>query len=82
MPKVLELRYGISVYIYFKDHNPPHVHVYKGDAGSHEASMILEIGSWEVLEVNGFSERDVKKAVAELRKQEPVLMEKWNDYKE
>jgi hypothetical protein len=69
MPKVLETIYGITVYIYFKDHNPPHVHVYYGDAGSHEASMTLEIGTWEILEVNGFSQKDVKKVIGELRKQ-------------
>jgi len=82
MPKILELSNGISVYIYFKDHNPPHVHLYYGDAGSHEASMILEIGSWTLLEVNGFSQKDVRKAISELKKQEHILMEKWNDYKE
>ena len=82
MPKVLETIHGISVYIYFKDHNPPHVHVYYGNAKNHEAAMILKIGSWEVLEVNGFTQKDVRLVIEELKKREHILMEKWNEYKE
>jgi hypothetical protein len=68
--------------MYFKDHNPPHVHVYFGNAKNHEASMILELGTWEVLAVDGFSESDVKRVIKELSKSEKMLKEKWNEYQE
>lgn len=82
MPKIFEIAYGLSVYIYFKDHNPPHVHVYYGSAKNHEASAVLEIGSWDILEVSGFSEKDVRLLVKELKKREQTLMEKWDEYKD
>ena len=36
--------YGISIYIYSRDHNPPHFHVYYG-----EYSAIVRISNCEVL---------------------------------
>lgn len=44
MPRISEF-YGISVYVYYKDHAPPHVHVYYQDD-----EAIVQISDGQVLE--------------------------------
>jgi hypothetical protein len=44
MPKVSEF-YGISIYFYYRDHDPPHFHaIYSGD------QAVFEIETLDVLE--------------------------------
>jgi len=38
MPKICEF-YGIVIYMYFDDHNPPHFHAFYGEA---EAEIAIE----------------------------------------
>ncbi|MFO0892693.1 MAG: DUF4160 domain-containing protein [Isosphaeraceae bacterium] len=44
MPRI-SLFYGIAIYMYYRDHSPPHVHAIYGE---HEA--IIEIGTGAILE--------------------------------
>lgn len=44
MPTISSFR-GIKVYIYWKDHMPPHIHAYYGDA-----EVLVSIEELEVLE--------------------------------
>lgn len=44
MPRISEF-YGIAVYIYYRDHNPPHFHAIYG-----ELEAIIEIRTGRILE--------------------------------
>lgn len=44
MPRISEF-YGIAVYIYYRDHNPPHFHAIYGDA-----EAVIEIRTGATLE--------------------------------
>lgn len=44
MPRISEF-YGIAVYIYYRDHNPPHFHAIYG-----ESEAIVEIRTGDILE--------------------------------
>lgn len=50
--------YGIAVYIYYRDHNPPHFHAIYG-----ESEAIIEISTGRILE--GRLPRSAAKLVAE-----------------
>lgn len=81
MPRILfqTMIAGLRVYIYFKDHGLPHVHVYKGNPKSPEAFLKVEVESWEILEVKGFKEHAVNKTVKYLKTVETEIKEKWNE---
>ena len=57
MPRISEF-YGISVYIYYRDHNPPHFHAIYGDA-----EAVIEIRTGDILQ--GKLPRRAAKLVAE-----------------
>ncbi|MCP4886360.1 DUF4160 domain-containing protein [Rubripirellula sp.] len=57
MPRISEF-YGIAVYIYYRDHNPPHFHAIYGDS-----EAIIEIRTGAILE--GRLPRRATKLVAE-----------------
>ncbi len=57
MPRISQF-YGIAVYIYYRDHNPPHFHAIYGE---HEA--IVEIQTGAILQ--GSLPRRASKLVAE-----------------
>jgi hypothetical protein len=72
-----EMLYGLKVWIWANDHFPPHVHVYKGNPNSYEATLKLRIDTWEVISSSGFSERSVKKITEFLKKYEDILLYEW-----
>lgn len=57
MPRIYEF-YGIAVYIYYRDHIPPHFHAFYG-----ESEAIVEIRTGGILE--GRLPRRAPKLVAE-----------------
>lgn len=40
MPRISSF-YGIAIYMYYRDHSPPHFHAFYGD---HEATVSIESG--------------------------------------
>lgn len=78
MPTVLELGWGrIKVSIYFKDHNPPHVHV-----TAPGAEAVFEIDSLECIRSDGFSESALGKIERALAERRNFLKEKWDEHQE
>jgi hypothetical protein len=73
-PAILRTK-NISIKIYFKDHNPPHVHVVAPDA---EAKFCLETCEW--ISSRGFSEKALSKIKPFLLKNKELLMEAWDEY--
>ncbi|MCM2279482.1 MAG: DUF4160 domain-containing protein [Oligoflexia bacterium] len=65
---------NVRIVIRTNDHNPPHVHVIRGDA---EAK--IEIGSREIHYSKGFSKRDLERIVDFMASQEDLLLEAWNE---
>lgn len=77
MPTVLVLGRGrIKVAIYFRDHDPPHVHVIAPGA-----EAIFEIESLRLKECDGFSPAALKVIRKALEENKEDLMEAWNGYK-
>jgi hypothetical protein len=71
---IFETKYGVKIMIRTADHMPPHVHLAKA-----ECHAKIAIETLEILESDGFSERDIKRIVAELEKRQIKLLEKWNE---
>ncbi len=70
MPRISRY-YGISIYMYFRDHSPPHFHAIYGE---HEA--VFEIATAKLLD--GDLPRRASKLVIEWAKQHRLeLMENW-----
>ena len=68
--------YGISIYIYSRDHNPPHFHVYYG-----EFSAIVRISNCEVL--RGEIPERVQRLVREwLSLYRSEVLKAWNQIQE
>lgn len=67
-------KHGMRFVIYTADHEPPHVHVY----GDGEAR--LDIVTLKVMTQGGLSDRDVRKAVEEIRTQQTLFLETWRQY--
>lgn len=63
----------VKIIIRTKDHDPPHVHVIRGDA-----EAVIEIISREILHSRGFTRNDIKRITEFLTRQEEALMEAWN----
>lgn len=75
-PRVLESN-GLTAYIYFKDHNPPHVHVYKAGA-----EAVFRISDLEVVHNNGFSAKAIGRIQTWLAINIDSLTEAWNEIAE
>ncbi len=73
----MDLGGRIRVYIYFRDHNPPHVHVKMAGA-----SAVFNIKTLACIGADGFSERALGRIQAELVSRRDFLMEKWDEYQE
>ena len=71
MPVISEF-YGISIRIYYKEHNPPHIHVSYGEYVSE-----IRIDNLEVLEGN-LPKRALKIAKEWITIHQKELMEMWN----
>lgn len=70
MPRISEF-YGIAVYIYYRDHNPPHFHAIYG-----ESEAVIEISTGGILE--GRLPRRAAKLVAEWCEiQRDALLADW-----
>lgn len=76
VPTIIRTR-NLSVRIYPKDHNPPHVHVIGPDA---EAKF--RIDNLDCISSRGFSQKALKKIKAFLNERKDYLLEAWNEYQE
>ena len=74
MPVISEF-YGISVRLYYKEHNPPHIHVSYG-----EYAFEKRIDNLEVLEGN-LLKRALKIAKEWIEIHQKELVEMWNTKK-
>jgi hypothetical protein len=80
MPTIFLLLGNISVTINPKDrHRFPHVHIYKGHPKRPDASALIAIGSWEILEASGFSEAALNGIIEGLKARHEKLMLKWRE---
>lgn len=78
MPTVLR-KDGFAVRIYFNDHLPPHVHVFKGN-GQVRISLGSESEVPDVIEVNELSDKEVSKALQIVTTHQTELLEKWREF--
>lgn len=80
MPRIRYLQdvlIGYSVWIYYGDHGFPHVEIYKGKPERYEAHLKLKIADLTPLEVSGFSERNVREIIKDLKPYREMLLESW-----
>lgn len=75
-PTILRTR-NLSVRIYPKDHEPPHVHVIGPDA---EAKF--RISDMECIFSRGFSNTALQRITEFLKEEKVTLLEAWNEYQE
>jgi Domain of unknown function (DUF4160) len=71
MPTIFTIN-SVKFYIYFRDHGAAHCHVVKNDC---HVKMILE--TQEVVEVNGFTKRDVVRIAEIVKERKQELLEAW-----
>jgi hypothetical protein len=64
--------------IYFNDHLPPHVHVFKG-GGQVRISLGGETERPELIQIEGMSNKDVAKALEIVTEHQLELLEKWKE---
>ncbi len=74
MPAVIYIG-NIKIYVYPKDHQPPHVHALAPD---YEAKF--EIETLACLFSRGFTERDLNRIQKYLANRKTYLLEVWNEY--
>jgi len=67
-------KHGMRFVIYTADHEPPHVHIY----GDGEAR--IDIVTLKVMTQGRLSDRDVRKAVEEIRTQQALFLAIWRQY--
>ena len=79
MPKI-ETMHGISIYVYPKDHEPPHIHAVWPNGKNPEAEAKIDIETAEVIECYGFSESDVRQIVKFAKERKEDLKEEWDEY--
>ncbi len=73
MPRVLS-EDGFDFYIYFDDHNPPHVHVYKSGG-----EIRIEIETSKVMSQYEVNRQNVKKAKAITTLNRVYLSAEWSN---
>jgi Domain of unknown function (DUF4160) len=78
MPTVLR-KDGFAVRIYFNDHLPPHVHVFKGN-GQVRISLGSDTETPNVIEVNKLSDKEVTKALEIVTNHQAELLQKWREF--
>lgn len=75
MPEIFREE-GFRVVIYFEDHIPAHVHIYKGDM----AVKILIEGDCEILRAEGrISRKELKKAIKLVKAHQTELLTIWEE---
>jgi hypothetical protein len=67
-------KHGMRFVIYTADHEPPHVHIY----GDGEAR--IDLVTLKVMTQGRLSDRDVRKAVEEIRTQQALFLAIWRQY--
>jgi hypothetical protein len=73
MPAVLR-REGFEFVIYFDDHNPPHVHVFKaGGEAKIDLDPVVVVGVWRM------KKKDASLAKRITEEQQDYLLEKWRE---
>jgi Domain of unknown function (DUF4160) len=78
MPTVLR-KDGFAVRIYFNDHLPPHVHVFKG-GGQARISLGSETENPQLVEIEGMSDKDAAKALSIIIEHQVELLQRWEEY--
>jgi len=65
--------------MYFDDHDPPHVHVFKaGEQAKIELDRLDVLPS--LILVQGMSVKDAKAAISIVTEYQTYLLEKWQEY--
>jgi hypothetical protein len=73
MPAVLR-RDGFEFVIYFDDHNPPHVHVFKAEGEAKiELDPVVVVGVWRM------GKKNVKNARRLTAEYQAFLLDKWKE---
>ena len=67
---------GFNVRMYFDDHDPPHVHVFK--AGG-QAKIAIDASPSLIL-VQGMNSKEAKAALQVVAQHQTHLLEKWQEY--
>jgi Domain of unknown function (DUF4160) len=78
MPTLLR-KDGFDIRMYFDDHDPPHVHVFKAGGQAKVALGSLEVAPSLML-VQRMSVKDAKQAMAIVAEDQMQLLEKWEEY--
>lgn len=72
MPTVLR-QHGFEIMIYTHDHEPMHVHVFKGSG-----EIIIELSDISIREAYAMSSRDMRKAQAIVAANQEFLIGAWH----
>jgi hypothetical protein len=70
---------GFDIRMYFDDHDPPHVHVFKAGGQAKIAIGDSTIAPSLIL-VQGMNSKDTKAALRVVIQHQANLLEKWEDY--
>lgn len=70
-PTILRF-WNLRVVIHTKDHKPAHIHVVGPDG-----EVKFELGSWDVLDNSGFSNKTVNEIKKFLKPREKEFLEAW-----
>lgn len=73
-PTVFEAK-NLKFMIYFKDHNPPHVHVVGPGA-----EAVFDLETCECTQNSGFSSTAINRIAEIVREKKQAFLEAWDDY--
>jgi Domain of unknown function (DUF4160) len=86
MPKVLEdIKNNLFVYIYTNDHEPAHVHIFKGRKNeTNQTETKIDIGGEEkrpsvVFADEKMSDKDIVEALKLVAANQEMLLNKWQE---
>lgn len=78
MPELLRL-FGLRFLFFSNDHDPLHVHVYKGK-GPKAQNAKFTLFPVALVENNGLSASEIKMAEAVIEENKDLFAERWNDF--
>ena len=67
----------LKFYLYFKDHNPPHVHLF-----SKNGTAVIEIKSLKITGGKGLSKNELKMGLIIVEENREDFLELWRDLNE